>query len=320
MNVFMDEGGTVPVQDVVIVSHPTLRGDSDIAKLAQDNGVMKALVAGLKPGSTYHYQTVTTSKVSGETAFYPDSPPFPTIETEGRTVRHVVSGEELIPFANDLLVAEVYLDDGETPAEGTIVVATVDGASYPLSSFVGDSISPPFVILDLNNVFDSATRENLGVAGGESATLVNLRGFLGSDAASCTIPPTSGLALAVAPIYASSEHCGDEIVQWQQGEECEAGVGNECGVYASCVECRCVPKDNLCGDGIIQWKAGEQCEPGVGSCGPYRECINCLCVDLSFCGDGVVNWRRGEECEPGVGNECGPYGDCIDCVCVGGWR
>jgi hypothetical protein len=31
----------------------------------------------------------------------------------------------------------------------------------------------------------------------------------------------------------------------------------------------------------------------------------------------MVQWNFGEECEPGVGNECGPYGQCIDCVCVG---
>jgi hypothetical protein len=74
--------------------------------------------------------------------------------------------------------------------------------------------------------------------------------------------------------------CGDGKIQWGAGEQCEPSEG-------------------------------------LDSCGPGKVCVNCTCVPTRpSCGDGIVEWRRGEECEPGVGNECGPYGQCISCVCV----
>jgi hypothetical protein len=162
--------------------------------------------------------------------------------------------------------------------------------------------------------------------------LISLEGFFDADGVSTyeahvtcedvsvtttsTTTFTSTTTTAATTTTPPGGFCGDGIIQWKKGERCEPGVGNECGVYANCIDCRCVPKGELCGDGIIQWKAGEQCEPGVGRCGPYSECIECRCVNVSFCGDGVVNWRRGEECEIGVGNECGPGAQCIECRCL----
>jgi hypothetical protein len=115
-------------------------------------------------------------------------------------------------------------------------------------------------------------------------------------------------------------HCGDGIMQWHAGEECELGVGNECGGNAACIDCLCVPTGPppLCGDGIVQWHQGEECELGVGKeCGPYGECIDCVCE--SYCGDGTIQWKRGEECElfPGL-NRCGPGRVCDpdSCQCV----
>jgi hypothetical protein len=113
--------------------------------------------------------------------------------------------------------------------------------------------------------------------------------------------------------------CGDGIVQWHKGEECEIGVGNECGPYGDCIDCVCVR--GYCGDGRIDWHRGETCDPPGSICGSGGNAQwvcddNCHCVYQAFCGDGIVQWKRGEQCEVGVGNECGPYGECIDCVCV----
>jgi hypothetical protein len=56
------------------------------------------------------------------------------------------------------------------------------------------------------------------------------------------------------------------------------GVGNECGPYSQCVDCLCV-SNSYCGDGVIQWKHGEQCEiPPLDRCGPGKECVDCRCV------------------------------------------
>jgi hypothetical protein len=34
--------------------------------------------------------------------------------------------------------------------------------------------------------------------------------------------------------------CGNGVVEWSLGEQCEIGVGNECGPYGECIDCRCV--------------------------------------------------------------------------------
>jgi hypothetical protein len=121
-------------------------------------------------------------------------------------------------------------------------------------------------------------------------------------------------------------NCGDRTVQWHLGEECEIGVGNECGPTAQCIDCICIPLVAHCGDGIVQWKLGEQCELGVGNeCGPYGDCIDCVCVNPpAFCGDGKIQWKAGETCDP-PGSICGSRGnpnwvcsDTCQCEFVGG--
>jgi hypothetical protein len=110
------------------------------------------------------------------------------------------------------------------------------------------------------------------------------------------------------------------MVQWKKGEQCEPGIGNECGPHGECIDCACV-SDSLCGNGIVNWNAGETCEPPGSVCGwegnsSWICSDTCQCEYVGLCGDGKVQWNRGEECELGVGNECGPYGECIDCRCV----
>jgi hypothetical protein len=110
--------------------------------------------------------------------------------------------------------------------------------------------------------------------------------------------------------------CGDGIVQWHRGEECELGVGNECGPRKRCIDCFCEPAP-YCGDGIVQWSRGEECELGVGNeCGPGRKCVDCACVSSNpSCGDGKIQWKRGEQCEIPPLDRCGPGKECIDCRC-----
>jgi hypothetical protein len=85
--------------------------------------------------------------------------------------------------------------------------------------------------------------------------------------------------------------------------------------------CQCVPVEPICGDGVVQWKLGEECEVGVGNgCGPYGECVDCLCVADPPCGNGVIDWKLGETCDP-PGSICGaggkPAWQCTEqCRCV----
>lgn len=197
--VYDDPNGLVPTVNTSITPQPVESGNSAIAVLAENNGVLKVRVAGLSPGTTYYFRTVTTSKSTKETTLYPAAPPFPSIITETLTVRDRLSGEDAVPFSNDLIIGECFLDDGITPAEGTILIATVEGGDYPLSAFVGDGIAPPYAVIDLNNVFSRGSRKNVEVTEGKSITLLNFRGTLGNSVINNAVPLDEGLSAIKRP-------------------------------------------------------------------------------------------------------------------------
>ena len=199
LSVYSDPDGLVPVLDAEVTPHPVENGSTVIQAFAEENGVMKVRVKGLEPDTTYYFQTTTTSKLSGETTLHPEGPPFPEVTTEKRCSRSSESGEDVVPFSNDLVYAECYFDDGVTPSEGTLLIATVEGGNYPVSAFVGDGIDPPFALIDLNNIFGRDSNESLNVAQNRNLTLVNFRGRFGNALVAHRMPGNSGLCEIKAP-------------------------------------------------------------------------------------------------------------------------
>jgi len=193
LEVYDDPDGVIPTAGAIVTPQPTAAGNSAIATLAEDNGVMKVRVTGLLPDTAYYFQTVTTSKDSSDTTRYPEDPPFESVITEITALRTRASGSSLVPFGNDVIVAECYLDDGVTPAQGTLLVATVEGGNYPVTAFVGDGIWPPYALLDLNNIFSRNSNESLDVAQGSNLALLNFRGALGNAVITHRVPEDGGL-------------------------------------------------------------------------------------------------------------------------------
>jgi hypothetical protein len=113
--------------------------------------------------------------------------------------------------------------------------------------------------------------------------------------------------------------CGDGMVNGR--EQCEVSEDCENFPREICDECHCIPDpDGFCGDRVINWRLGEECEPfaGLDRCGLGRVCIDCRCVPVDqFCGDGIIQWKRGEECEIPPLDNCGRGRVCQDCLCVG---
>jgi hypothetical protein len=181
LNVFLDEGGSVPATDITIVSQPVDSGDMSIAIAAEDNGVMKVRVSGLEPDTAYYFQTVTTSKSSADVTYYPESAPMLGVTTAKEIVRTVMNGELEVPFTNDLIVRECLLTDGVTPALGALVVANVEGGYSPVSNFVGDGVVSPQCYVDLNNIFDALAYENKPLYGGEWLVLSRIMGISGYE-------------------------------------------------------------------------------------------------------------------------------------------
>jgi cysteine-rich repeat protein len=118
--------------------------------------------------------------------------------------------------------------------------------------------------------------------------------------------------LAIADIR---PHCGDGVVQSDEGETCDDGVND--GSLGSCSADCLVP---ACGDGARQPDYGETCDDGVNSSG-YITCgPDCTLADPPpslvcdppppSCGNGVVEREYGEECDDrindGLEGRCGP--------------
>lgn len=194
LEVYEDEAGTIAVTEADITAHPINSGNLTIAEAAQDNGVMKVRVTGLSADTTYYFKTLTTSKSTSDTTEFPVSSPFMSVTTQYETVRTKDSSGDIVPFSNDVIIEECYMEDGVNPAEGTLLIATITGANYPLTSFVGDGVELPFALIDLNNAFDRESKENIDFEAGENLTLINFRGILGNSIVHNKLPIDNSFA------------------------------------------------------------------------------------------------------------------------------
>jgi len=136
-------------------------------------GLVRVTVAGLGADTCVYVQAETTTATGTE--FHPVAPPYLEVCTEVETARANAEGA---PIANDLILHDLLLPDGETSATGVLLLLSVPGlASYPLSAFAGEGFALPAAVADLNNLYDASTRTSAEVTGGEVLQLVELRGL-----------------------------------------------------------------------------------------------------------------------------------------------
>lgn len=185
--------GVTPPAGYAVEAHPVEPGNTSIQEAAEDNGVMKVRVTGLSADTTYYFQTITTDKYSTDSTVFPETAPLMSVTTAVNTIRSKIEGSDEVPFSNDVIIEECYLEDGTTPAEGTLLLATMEGAEYPLTAFVGDGVESPYALIDLNNAFSRDTRENLDLEQGKNLTLLNFRGMLGNSIVTHNVPEDNSL-------------------------------------------------------------------------------------------------------------------------------
>ena len=175
VKVFADSDGTVPVTEALVTP------ESSNFPPAEDLGVMKVRVVNLKPDTQYYCQIQTTSKNSGIVTSYPETPPYIGVRTEHTS--GIVS--------NDVLAQEISIGNGKS-TQGTLVIAKVDQASYPLTGWAGDGVPDGWIAIDMNNFYDKDTRTNLELVGGEPIFLTYFGGALGSVETNDTVPAETG--------------------------------------------------------------------------------------------------------------------------------
>jgi hypothetical protein len=217
---------------VVITPHPVESGDASIAGAAQENGVMKVQVTGLQSNTTYYFRTITTSKSTDDTTYYPaeTEEPLGPVTTESMTVRTQEIGGDTVPFSNDVIIGPCYMSDGTTPAVGTLLVATFEGGSFPITAYVGDGASDHEALIDLNNAFSSETNQNLDLSEGKKLTLLNFRGMDGYSIIDHNVPEDLSLCDVKPPDPGLS--AGANFISFQL----EPGNTETQSVLASCID------------------------------------------------------------------------------------
>jgi hypothetical protein len=196
IEVYEDADGTIAVADAIITPHPVNDpiNASSIVEAAENSGVMKVMVTGLQADTTYFFKTITTSISTDDITEEPAAAPFSAVTTELATVRTYLDGTDVLPFSNDVIIEPCYLEDGTTPADGSLLIATVAGGHHPITAFIGDGVDSPYALIDLNNMFSRETFENLDLHNGENLTLLNFRGINGNSVVTHEVPVDNSLA------------------------------------------------------------------------------------------------------------------------------
>jgi hypothetical protein len=149
---------------------------------------MKVRVNGLEPGKVYRFQTLTISSKTGGLAVFAPYPGFLEVVTESATSA----------VNNDVFKQKIYDEAGHS-AEGSLLVASVTGGDYPVSGWVGQGITSPWAVVDLNEVYSTISHQNIQLAGWEELTLWSFGGQMGHYVNVQEIPVPSGVEEVAVP-------------------------------------------------------------------------------------------------------------------------
>ncbi|MGE3541849.1 MAG: hypothetical protein AB7N91_31055 [Candidatus Tectimicrobiota bacterium] len=166
VRVFSDAQGQTEITTNV---HVTLV--SSLFPPALTQGVVKVSVAGLSANTRVFVQTETTG-ASG-TVRFPAAPPFVEVLTASRTSKAKANNT---PIVNDVLVHTMSPPGGASAAGTLLMVRAPHLGASPLTAFAGDGFPLPTAAIDLNNLFDVATRESVEVPAAEILEFTEFRG------------------------------------------------------------------------------------------------------------------------------------------------
>lgn len=188
LHVFEGSLCTSPAGGIEISAYPLMETDparqSALRSAATAQGLLRVQVTGLTPGSEYCVQTVTTSTQTADVTVSPATPIGINTQIETTRLRAPVSGTGLALSANDILAYGASLPAPPTGLRAEIVaVSVVDASGQPVSNVitgvVGDAITQPVALLELNNLFGSTSRQTANLSGGERLQVLDYRGLAG---------------------------------------------------------------------------------------------------------------------------------------------
>ena len=170
LQVFQDVMGTQPAVDIHIEPGFNEADSSALRAVAEDSGVMRVRVSGLRANTSYFYRLLSTPKAGGSAVAFPAEGALPSIKTQSHS----------LPHSNESFAVEVFAEDGTTAATGSVVILHVEGSDTPISHMVGDGFSAGLAALNLTNLYDINTGLRRHLTGGESVTVQVLGGLHGT--------------------------------------------------------------------------------------------------------------------------------------------
>lgn len=171
VEVFYDKEAKLPVTGIEI---NVLSVTSSTVRLAAlESGTIKVVVNGLAPSTKYYARAVMRDDANSSSVSY-SVPIELTTATKVLTVHQY--GSIINGLTNGLPVFHVYVRPSEATKAGigSLLIAKVDGAMYPITAYIGDGITAPGAILDLNNLY-GLSGETLDLLGDDHIELVVMR-------------------------------------------------------------------------------------------------------------------------------------------------
>ena len=232
IEVYSDAAGTLPVTGISIKPYDIHTGNpayeessrqtsiDSIVAAAQSLGIVKTTTTGLLPATTYYVKFGLQADATLETTLCPDAgagfcPDTPadllSFTTEQSPARATPTPDW---YLNDVLLS---LNISAQPGE--LIVVNTESSSHPLSAFVGDGISNPYALLDLNNLYSSASNSSHKLTGsnveaygdtGEGLVVRHYKGTSGSETSIQAVNVSTQLGAIMTPIDRKHGDCNSD--------------------------------------------------------------------------------------------------------------
>ncbi len=192
VEVYMDSSMKIPA-DTEIDIQPMAGLSAEVASSARSKGIMKVRASGLKASTTYYVRAIITNPADTLSVGYSKLVEVKTAASV-TPYRREADGT-LKGFSNNPISFKVYIRPSNTsplPGLGDLMVLEAEGASYPVSAFVGDGVVAPEGVININNVF-GADMESMEILGGEGLFLRIYRGGMLSTLLHYRIFPDAGI-------------------------------------------------------------------------------------------------------------------------------
>ena len=175
IELFQDNEGLYPEVSHNVIKTPC--SDEQIFSQAASNGIIKIKVEGLTKDTAYYFRlTCTMAEDANQTAVYPEDNSLIEVITENEARLSTIVETDEVKLMSNLMMAEMYQEDKVTPADSSLVVASISGASYPISAYVGEGALSPGCILDLYNLFDQTQHTTMEPIEGSEIIFFHYKG------------------------------------------------------------------------------------------------------------------------------------------------